>query len=280
LSTNSLPKSEEPNPVTTHKVHLTGEKATLLIPLYAKALDSRSKHSILHDEKADEIVKMIDYDFEKLRHFGNGNVTVVRAKQLDEWVKEFLKLNPNAVVLNLGCGLDTRISRINPPSTISWFDVDFPEVIEERQNFYSNRDGYQMIASSVTASEWLEKIPKNKPVIIIADGVFEYLTEAEVKGLLNRITNYFPSGQVAFDVMNSYAIKMGKARLQKTTGGEHKWAVDDVNKVDTLNPKLKRIASLPLLQSKYLPLQYRFLFAIAYISPRYRNMIRLLRFEF
>jgi O-methyltransferase involved in polyketide biosynthesis len=83
-------------------VHLTGEMETLLIPLYAKALDNRSKHPILHDEKADEIIKTIDYDFEKLNSFGNGNVIVVRAKQLDEWVKEFLKSNPNAVVLNLG----------------------------------------------------------------------------------------------------------------------------------------------------------------------------------
>ncbi len=93
-----------------HKARLTGEKATLLMPLYAKALDSRSKHSILHDEKADGIVKMIDYDYEKLEHFGNGNVLVVRARQLDEWVKEFLRSNPNVVVLNLGCGLDTRVS--------------------------------------------------------------------------------------------------------------------------------------------------------------------------
>jgi hypothetical protein len=60
--------------------------------------------------------------------------------------------------------------------------------------------------------------------------------------------------------MNSYAIKMGKARLEKTTGGEHKWAVDDVNKVDELNPKLKRISNVAILRSKYLPLNYRFTF--------------------
>jgi O-methyltransferase involved in polyketide biosynthesis len=276
-----LPESEgDSNPNKIHKVHLTGEKETLLITLYAKALDNRSKHPILHDEKADEIVKTIDYDFEKLKGFGNGNVMVVRAKQLDEWIKEFLKSNPNAVVMNLGCGLDTRISRINPPPTVSWFDVDFPEVIKERQNFFSNQDGYQMIASSVTELDWLEKTPKNRPAIMIADGVFEYLAEKEVKELLNRLTNYFPCGQAAFDIMNSYAIKMGKSRLQKTTGGEHKWAVDDINKVDELDSKLRRISNLAILQSKYLPLRYRLLFGIACVSPRYRNMIRLLRYEF
>jgi O-methyltransferase involved in polyketide biosynthesis len=250
------------------------------MPLYAKALDNRSSRSILHDEKADEIVSMIDYDFEKLKGFGNGNVMVVRAKQLDEWVKEFLGSHLNAVVLNLGCGLDARVYRINPPSTVSWFDVDFPEVIEERRNFYSNTGGYQMIASSITKPEWLQKIPKDRSAFMIADGVLEYLTEEQVKELLNRITSYFPRGQIAFDIMNSYAVRMGKGRLKERTGAEHKWAVDDVNEVDRLDPKLRRVANLPLLGSKYLPLKNRLLFGVALILPRYKNMMRLLRYEF
>jgi len=270
----------ESNPNKIHTVHLTDEKATLLIPLYAKALDNLSKHSILHDEKSDEIVNMIDYDFEKLNNFGNGNVMVIRARQLDEWVKEFLKLNPNAVVLNLGCGLDTRINRINPSSDVSRFDLDFPEVIEERQNFYSNHDGYQMIESSITETKWLEKIPKNRPVIIVADGVLEYLTEEEVKELLNRVTSYFPCGEIAFDVMNSFAIKMGKSSLKETTGATHKWAVDDIRNVDNLNPKLKRINCIPILRSKYFPLKFRIVYGIMTIVPHVRNMIRLLRYEF
>lgn len=257
----------------------TGEKETLLIPLYAKALDNRSKHSILHDEKADEIVKTIDYDFESLNSFGNGNVIVVRAKQLDEWVKEFLKSNPKATVLNLGCGLDTRVSRVNPSSDVNWFDVDFPEVIEERRRFYSNRDGYQMIGSSITESNWLEKTP-GLPSIVIADGVFEYLSEEEVKALLNRVTDHFPRGMIAFDIMNSYAVKMGKSDLKKKTGAEHKWAVDDVDKVDELNPKLRRTANLTIFRSKYLPWKYQLLFGLATIAPRFKNMLRLLRYEF
>lgn len=57
-----------------HKINLTGEKETLLITLLAKAIDSRrrSKHPILHDRKTAEILHMIDYDFEKINHFGNG----------------------------------------------------------------------------------------------------------------------------------------------------------------------------------------------------------------
>ena len=276
-----LEDNERAKPSDKHKIHLTGEKETLLIPLYAKALDSRSKNSILHDRKADEIVRSIDYDFGKFQEsFGHGNIMVVRARQLDEWVKEFLKLNPEANVLNLGCGLDTRVSRLSPASSVRWFDVDFPEVIEERQKFFSDAAGYQMVASSITDKEWLEKVPNDKPTFVVADGVFEYLAQDEVKVLVNRVTSHFPRGQVAFDVMSTYALKMGKADLKEKTGAEHKWSVDEVGRVDELDPKLRRLANTSVLRLKFFPLKYRLVFGIASAVPRFRNMIRLLRYEF
>ena len=269
------------------KVHLTEEKETLLLTVYAKALDSRSRNSILNDKKADELVSMIDYDFEKLipkNSFASGHVIPARAKQLDEWVKEFLRDFPNAIVLNLGCGLDTRISRINPSSSVNWFDVDYPEVIKLRKTFFSDRDGYQMIESALTESEWLEKLPEARPTMVVAEGVLEYLTEDEVKTLLNRLTDHFAHGQIAFDVMNSFGIRSGRSSLKETTGAEHKWAVDNIGRVDMLDSKMKRITNQPVLDSKYmrkLPLKYRLIYAIVCtLSPSFRNMIRLLRYEF
>ena len=100
----------ERQPHALHNISFTKEKETLLITLYAKALDSRSKHSVLHDTKSEEMVTQIEYDFEKLNGFDNGNLTVLRAKHLNEWLKAFLNITPHAVVVNLGCGLDTRIT--------------------------------------------------------------------------------------------------------------------------------------------------------------------------
>ncbi|ABO66630.1 MULTISPECIES: class I SAM-dependent methyltransferase [Geobacillus] len=266
-----------------HNIHLENEKETLLITLYAKALDYHSKHSILNDKKSAELVNAIDYDFEKLNRFPNGNLMVVRAKQFDTWLADFLQIHPNATVLNLGCGLDTRVSRINPSSNVSWFDVDYPEVIKIRKQFYSNRDGYEMIASSVTEEGWLEKIPSDKPVMIIAEGLLEYFTVEEVKTLLNRLTNHFVHGQIAFDVMNSFAIESGKESLKEVIGAEHRWAVDDTNEVDQLNGKMKKIADLSIFESTFisqLPLKYRFIYALMYRISNFRNMIRLLLYRF
>ena len=65
----------------------------------------------------------------------------------------------------LGCGLDTRITRINPPLNINWYDVDYPEVIALRRNFYSDNTNYKMIASSITESNWINEIPNDRACI-------------------------------------------------------------------------------------------------------------------
>ena len=265
------------------RIDLTGAQKTLLITLYAKALDSRSKHSILNDKKADEIIRSIDFDFEHAAGFGNKEILVVRAKQFDDWVGEFLKSNPNAIVLNLGCGLDSRILRVNPPSSALWFDLDFPEVINERRNYYSDLDNYRMIGSSITDSEWLEMIPKDRPSMTVADGVFEYLTRDEVKTLFGRLTDHFPSGEIAFDAMSSAAMERGRSRLKEVFGAEHKWAVDDLREVDNLNPKVKRIDSFSVFGSKYvskLPIKSRIMYGFANLIPSFKNMIRMLRYKF
>src|SRR5579863_3834841 len=106
-----------------HKIQLTPTQRTLLITLHAKAVDSRSADSILHDSAANQILRAIDLDLTQINEWGNNNLIVVRARQYDEWLKRFLSMNAAAVIVNLGCGLDTRITRVNPSSAVNWFDV-------------------------------------------------------------------------------------------------------------------------------------------------------------
>ena len=265
------------------QIKLTKVQETLLITLYAKAIDNRSRHPILHDVKADQLVGMIDYDFTKLNSWGNDNLIVVRAKQYDDWIQEFIKRNPVCVVLYLGCGLDTRLTRINPPSTVHWFDIDFPDVIQLRKNFYADQPGYQMIEASITDPTWLAEIPTGQPVMIIAEGALEYLTGEEVKILLNRLTGYFSQGVITFDVMNSFAIQSAKSAANEPTAGLHKWEVNDLREVDALDPKLEQEKAISIFQSPYigkLPIGYYLLYRSMALVPKFRNMIRLLRYHF
>ncbi|HIH5199428.1 TPA: class I SAM-dependent methyltransferase, partial [Pseudomonas aeruginosa] len=114
-----------------HRITLTGEKQTLLITLYAKALDSRLDDSILHDRFAEEAVRQIDFDFSRVA-LGKGNerALAMRSHYFDQACREFLDHHPEGQVLNLGCGLDSRIYRVDPPAELPWFDLDYPEVMD------------------------------------------------------------------------------------------------------------------------------------------------------
>ena len=98
------------------KVGFTEEKATNLATLYGRALDYRSAHPILGDQAADDAVRRIDYDFPTLGISAARAVSVVlRAKPIDDWAAEYLRAHPDAIVLHLGCGMDTRFQRLMPP---------------------------------------------------------------------------------------------------------------------------------------------------------------------
>lgn len=259
---------------------LTAEEETLVIPLYAKALDFRSRRSILHDARADEIVRAVDYDFERLRSRGNIRVLAARARQFDEWAREFLGRQPRSTVLNLGCGLDARIERLGPPASALWYDLDLPAVIELRRRFFPERDGYRMLAASITDPTCLDRIPADRPVLAIADGVFEYLAESDVRAFVGRLTSRFAHGEVLFDVMNSFAVRMGNERLSGRSEARLRWAVDDLRGLDGLNPRWRRTASVSALGSRYLPPGLRVVYAVAWLSPRLRRVMRQVRYEF
>jgi methyltransferase (TIGR00027 family) len=268
--------------MTTNTIDLKEEKETLFITLYARALDCQSPNPILRDYAAADLAKKIKYDFSK-HASKSSHAIVIRAKQFDDWINEFISKYDTPTVVHLGCGLDTRVFRINPPSSVQWIDIDYPEVIELRQTLFDDHKNCEMIKSSITDAEWFNQIPNKNPTLIVAEGVFEYLSEDDVKMLLNRITNHFPHGEVVFDVMNSFAIEAGKKRLAETTGAVHKWAVNDLRDVDRLNPRMKRIRSLSLLRSRYmrkLTFRERFVFGLLSMAPAFKNMLRMLRYRY
>ena len=140
----------------------------------------------------------LDPDYDK-RRFGTsqaGLAAVVRAKAHDDWARSFLAEHPDAVVLHLGCGLDARVYRLDPPATVEWYDLDYPSTIELRQRFLPPREHYHLIGSSVTDLAWLDRIPRGRPVLMIAEGLVPYLIEADVRRLLTSVVDAFPAGQV------------------------------------------------------------------------------------
>jgi O-methyltransferase involved in polyketide biosynthesis len=212
------------------KITLSKEQETLLIPLYAKAQDN----PILDDRKAREILNAVDYDFRELMVPEKTVVTLrIRAKQLDAYARQFLAAHPDAIVLHLGCGLDSRCERVDAPQAL-WFDLDLPEVIALRRRFYPETAGYRMIASSVTDLVWMEQVPaEGRPVFVIAEGLLMYLEPADVRALVVCLHERFPGCELVFDAFSELTARRIQAHpsLQKT-GATIRWGIDDAHEIE------------------------------------------------
>lgn len=212
------------------KITLTKEQETLLIPLYSKA----QANPILSDEKARQVLDGIEYDFSRLKIPEKTQVTLrMRAKQLDTYTSEFISTHPEAVILHLGCGLDSRCLRAPSANTL-WYDLDMPDVIELRRKFYPETDTYHLIASSVTALSWMEGISaQGRPVFAVAEGLMMYLQESQVRDLVLCLHHTFPGCGLVFDAFSKLTASRIQAHpsLQKT-GASVQWGIDDPHEIE------------------------------------------------
>lgn len=211
------------------KVQLTEEQSTMLITLYGRALDSRAEHPVLGDRAAAEAVDRIGYDFGR---FDVGPDTVMavaaRARVIDRWAAQFLADHPDAVVLHLGCGMDARVFRLDPPSTVTWYDIDYPEVIDLSRAVYPTRDNYQTIGAPVTPTTWVGDIPSDRPTLVVAEGLTMYLHPDQGRDLLRAIVAEFPGGQLICDTYSRLAIELQHLNpVVSSAGATIRWGVDD-----------------------------------------------------
>jgi O-methyltransferase involved in polyketide biosynthesis len=179
---------------------LTPIEETAFLTEYARALDSRWPRPILGDSLAHDVVGKLDYDFAALG-VGASIVcqTALRAKMLDDRVREFFSRHPDAVVVDLGAGLDSGFHRVAPPPSVDWYSVDLPGIMALRDQVLPADPRSHSVPVSLTEKHWPEPIPADRPTILIADGLFAFLSEPQIAGIFRRITDHFRTGELAFN---------------------------------------------------------------------------------
>jgi O-methyltransferase involved in polyketide biosynthesis len=202
--------------MTIDKIQFTKEKETMLMTLSGRATQSQWKNPILRDPWAEEAMRHIDYDLSKqLTGVASWSIwkdigpTIIatRAATFDQLTTRFLADHPDAVVLQVGCGMDSRAFRVNLLAGVEWFDVDYPDVMDLRRQLFPGRDHYHMIGAPLDDLRWLDEVPRERPGLMIAEGVLHYLSETDVKALLNATVAHFPSGELLFDICNTMIVK-------------------------------------------------------------------------
>ena len=169
---------------------------------------------------------------------------VVRTELLDKAVMVFMDGNPDGIIVNIGCGLDTRFHRLDNGS-IHWYNLDLPKPIKIRKHFFEETERYKMIAKSVFDYTWIDNIKADGPVLIIIEGVMIYFTENEVQTLMNKLVNSFKSAEMLIEITTPHMVKQSKENdlinKQYQINATLKWGVKNGIELEKINNKIKFI---------------------------------------
>jgi O-methyltransferase involved in polyketide biosynthesis len=258
-------------------IQLGPVQETLLVPLYARALDSRKKHPILNDPKAVEMVQSIDWDFQRFNQWSRVMACILRTAIFDELVKDFLRRHPQGTVVEIGAGLNTRFERLDN-GALHWFDLDLPDTVQLRRKFFTDSERRVTLAASILDPDWIAAVRQSpRPYCFVAEAVFIYLTEQEVKAALAQITANFPGATIAFDtatleVMN----RANKDHARRNLGARFAWACEDPKQIERWNIGLRLVESnIPDSLRSRLPLLVRVaLYVLAGLFPKFKKAYR------
>ncbi len=187
---------------------------TLIIPLYGRMMCSKLYPDLFKDESAEKLIENIDYDFSKIKQVSQGLMqrfgfleVAMRQSDLAWEVKDYLREHPQAAIVNLGCGLDNTGKNCDN-GTCKIYNLDFPAVIEVRNQLIPVQEREINIAADLNDYSWFDKIDSSKGVVFIAAGVFYYFLKENVRRLIQAMSKAFPNGKLCFDTANKKAVKL------------------------------------------------------------------------
>jgi len=202
-------------------INLDGVAETLLITLYIRAQESERPDALLKDDCAVALFKRLDYDFSRFEKFtmlddDDKLVIILRNREFDRYVRDFLTRNPQAVVVHIGCGLDARFERVDD-GLVEWYDLDLPEVIELRRGLIGGEGPrHRFLSYSAFDKTWLDLLGayRQRPFLFLAEGVFQYFDEAQVKSLFLALRDTFPGAELVFDTFSPYIVWANNLRFR------------------------------------------------------------------
>ena len=204
---------------------------TLYIPLYGKAYVSR-KGILLHDPKAEEIWAAAGFPLKgKSKSKWLAYYMGMRSGVFDSWAAEQMDADPTAVVLHIGCGLDSRCLRVGTKGHC-WYDLDFPDVISERKRYFGETPEYNMLCADVRDASWLSQMPRGNSIVIL-EGVSMYLTSEELTRTLAQLTGHFASVRLLMDCYTEFAAKASRVKNPiNDVGVTQVYGLDDPRKLE------------------------------------------------
>lgn len=254
---------------------------TLFIPLYMRSLETERKDGIIYDPLACELVDQIDYDFSKYKKSRLSQLgTAIRIRHFDQAVSRFLDSHDNPVVVNIGSGLDTRFRRVFNGKGI-FYELDLPEVIEFRKRFLPESDRNPYLGMSMFEPSWIELLRKKHPdgeFILVAEGVFMYFEEDQIRKLITDIADGFEHCELHFDVCSPWAVTNGhRHETVKYTNAVFKWGLAHDRDLESWSPKLHHVDTVLYFSQEFG--RWGVWGVVGKVFPKMRNAFRMVQYE-
>ena len=233
----------EPGAATGIPSGLEGVAETLLLPLWARAEETRRPDGIIRDPMAVRILGQLDDDFQRFAKGWKSQTGIaIRTWLIDRAVSDYLDRHPDGAVVVLGCGLDARSIRLDN-GLATWIDLDLPEVVALRQRLLPTLERRHAVGCSVLDRQWLDLVPVAASPLMIAEGLFMYLPEADLRPLMVDLATRFPGGEI---LIESLSLKSaGKTHRHDTVSklnAKFVWGIDSGHEIEAWHPSIKLLA--------------------------------------
>jgi O-methyltransferase involved in polyketide biosynthesis len=234
--------NQEPNAQASAS-SLDALSKTLLIPLCARALAGQRPSLGFDDPFAEQLVRTLGVrteDFEKDRLSMLGSA--LRARTIDRCAHQFFRQYPDGLGIGIGAGLCTRFHRVDN-GTLTWLDVDLPQVIALRTKFIQRCARSNMLACSLVRTEWLElakQLSPDRPWFIAAEGVLMFLPKADVEQFFRNVASVAPIGsEIIFDYANARTARWVRTAALRSSGTVLSWGLNSAAEVTNLHERFK-----------------------------------------
>jgi len=238
------------------KIELGDVQRTLFLPLWGRAVESLKKKPLLVDREAVRIIQNVHFDFATLARKMKRTTRlawIVRCKYMDRAVTQFLSAHPRATVVNVGCGMDTTFERVDN-RTVTWYDLDLPDVIELRRRFIREGPRRHFIADSFLSTSWRGSIPTEGGVMMLAAGVFYYFEEDQIRGFFREIAETFPGSEIVFDVASPLGVRVANKAVIAASGLTEKsyllWGLSDLKSIAGWDGRISILEASPLFNKR------------------------------
>lgn len=232
--------------VETEKISAAGIPEVMLQALRGRAKESKRSGHFLYDEKAVEVVEALDYDFSQIEQYAvMGRGAIAKAILLDELVKDYIRQNPTAAIVDIACGIDTRFYRVDN-GKIKWYNMDLPETIEARKRLLGAHERVFDIESSVLEESWAEAVREDGPVLFLVEGFTMYSNKQDVQKIFKIIRNNFKQADVFMEITSP---KVVKASVDGATGkAKYTFGVKNGKELQSFTTGFRAVKDVSLLE--------------------------------